>query len=61
MAEQPDRVQEMHRYLDEHAAYIRGLTSGTVQFDFGDGVKARITRVDKLGPGTVVDRLAATG
>lgn len=38
----------MRRYLEAHAEEIESALSGSLHFDYGDDVTAKVTRVDRL-------------
>lgn len=50
MAERPDRVERMKRYLEEHAEEIERWEFGQVRFDWNPGdVKTFIGRSGRIG------------
>lgn len=56
-----DRLDQMHRFLDEHATEIRGWTVGKLTFDWVPGdLKFHIGRSGKVKTGKIasVDRAA---
>lgn len=65
MAERSNRVEQMKRYLDEHAAEIEAWNFGNVRFDWNPGdIKTHLGRSDRLAVpvrapnGAMADRCA---
>lgn len=52
------RVEKMKRYLDQHAGEIEAAVTGSVSFDFAEGVTAKVIRVDRLRDPATLDSVA---